>query len=710
MSLKTLEINEKYDSNEQNIVRDFYLPVLKECVKYDRISGFFTSSSLLISFRGFEQIVKNKGKIRMIVSPRLNKADVEVMNDFYTDIDGYLASKFEDELFKLENEKYDPKKLLGWLLSNDILEIKVALIKKNGKFCENNEINDAALFHQKIGILTDKYGNKLSFSGSINETAKAWNENNEEFKTFKSWENGQSIYCEGDVDKFERYWNGGVGNTEVIDFPEAYRNKLIRENEESYVIEFDYSSEEINDIFFEKKVEEIPLFFYQKEAMEKWIENDRKMIFEMATGTGKTRTAIACIQNNLNKFKRNLVIIATPEETLTRQWQNEIENLDIKFDRVTFASGTQKYESDLDKNIHKLNLGIIESLLVLTTHNTAGLDKFTSLIKMIKSEKVNTLFVGDEVHSLGSKIRKKALLDLYKDRIGLSATPSRWFDEDGTENLKIYFNNLSFEFGIDKALNTINPLTGKTFLCNYYYYFKMVYLNDDEIQEYISLSNKISKKYLRNKNNKEKEKDSILEEKRADIIKSAQNKIEELENLILEIKVENIEDTIIFTSPNLIDDVCKLLLKYKIKYSKFTKDQGKKISKEYGGISERQYIIEQFKEKNIKVLVAIKCLDEGIDIPTAKRAILLSSTTNPREYIQRIGRVIRQSDNKKYAEIYDFIVSIDEEYRDLTQYIKKVEKNEIKRSTYIIENAINNATALYCLSESVNGGIGQDEY
>ena len=136
----------------------------------------------------------------MIVSPRLNKDDVEVMNGFYTDIDDYLASKFEDELFKLENEKYDPKKLLGWLLSNDILEIKVALIKKNGKFCENNEINDAALFHQKIGILTDKYGNKLSFSGSINETAKAWNENNEEFKTFKSWENGQSVYCEGDVD------------------------------------------------------------------------------------------------------------------------------------------------------------------------------------------------------------------------------------------------------------------------------------------------------------------------------------------------------------------------------------------------------------------------------------------------------------------------------------------------------------------------------
>lgn len=708
MSLKTVEINEKYDSNEQNIVKDFYLPVLKECVNYDRISGFFTSSSLLISFRGFEQIVKNKGKIRMIVSPRLNKDDVEVMNGFYTDIDDYLASKFEDELFKLENEKYDPKKLLGWLLSNDILEIKVALIKKNGKFCENNEINDAALFHQKIGILTDKYGNKLSFSGSINETAKAWNENNEEFKTFKSWENGQSVYCEGDVDKFEKYWNGGVGNTEVIDFPEAYRNKLIRENEESYVIEFDYSSEEINDIFFEKKVEEIPLFFYQKEAMEKWIENDRKMIFEMATGTGKTRTAIACIQNNLNKFKRNLVVIATPEETLTRQWQREIETLEIKFDRVTFASGTQKYESNLEKNIHKLNLGVIDSLLVLTTHNTAGLDKFTNLIKLVKTEKSNTLFVGDEVHSLGSKIRKKALLDLYKDRIGLSATPSRWFDEDGTENLKRYFNNLSFEFGIDKALNTINPLTGKPFLCNYYYNFKMVYLNDDEIQEYISLSRKISKKYMRIKNKKEKERDSILEEKRANIIKSAQNKIKELENLIIEI--EDMEDTIIFTSPALIDDVCRLLRKYNIRYSKFTKEQGKKNSDEYGGISERQYIIEQFKEKNIKVLVAIKCLDEGIDIPTAKRAILLSSTTNPREYIQRIGRVIRQSENKRYAEIYDFIVSIDGEYPDLTWYIKKVEKNEIKRSKYIIENAINNATAFSSLSESVKGGISQYEY
>lgn len=708
MSLKTVEIVETYDSSIQDIVNEFYVPVLQESVNYNRIAGFFTSSSLLISFRGFEGIVKNGGKIRLIVSPRLSNEDISVIDNYKYDIEKYLEKSFDEELMQLNNDDVNTRELLAWLLANNYLEIKVAVILKSGRPCSENEINNSALFHQKVGILTDRYGNKLSFSGSINETINAWIENNEEFKTFKSWEESQVKYLNDDINKFDQYWSGEKGNTRVYPFPTALRDKLIKELPKSLNYSYKDITKIIKEKYYSKKDDKISLFFYQQEALDKWISCDRKMLFEMATGTGKTRTAIACVQNNLHNFKRNLIVISTPEETLSKQWVTEIEKLNVNFEKVIFASGTTPWRKEVEEAVLKLNIGALKNTLIVTTHDTVSSNDFIAYINLIKRNKVNTLFVGDEVHALGSGVRRKALIDMYQNRIGLSATPSRWFDEDGTKVLQDYFNNSSYEFGIDKALTTLNPLTSKTFLCPYEYYIKQVDLSDDELQEYVSLSNRISKDYFLHKNKDGKKDDHILEEKRANIIKSARNKITALRNLLFEIGLLNLKNTIIFTSPDLIDDVCDLLSELGIIHHKFTKDQGKKVKKEFGNISERQFIIEQFKQENIKVLVAIKCLDEGIDIPTADRAILLSSTTNPREYIQRIGRVIRQADNKKQAYIYDFVVSVDDMYGELDSIVSKIERNERKRSLYIIKNARNSAKALIELEKCLKGGL--DDY
>lgn len=228
MSLRTVDIVEKYDSGVQNIVDDFYMPVLKESISYDRIAGFFTSTSLLVSFRGLESLVKNNGKIRLIVSPKLSNNDIDVMNSYENDLEKYIEINFDQELQKMEKGEISPVEVLAWLLANNYLEMKIALVMNNDRFCTFEEVNESALFHQKIGILTDKYGNKLSFSGSINETAKAWLENNEEFKTFKSWVEGQENYCQGDVEKFNSYWNNEINNIKVISLPKALKERLIK--------------------------------------------------------------------------------------------------------------------------------------------------------------------------------------------------------------------------------------------------------------------------------------------------------------------------------------------------------------------------------------------------------------------------------------------------------------------------------------------------
>lgn len=233
-------------------------------------------------------------------------------------------------------------------------------------------------------------------------------------------------------------------------------------------------------------------------------------------------------------------------------------------------------------------------------------------------------------------------------------------------------------------------------------------LTDDEITRFKELSDKISKRNFIKKKNNEENDDHLLEEQRANIVKSAKNKIIRLKNLLLSIGTNQVKNTIIFCSPELIDDIGNLLKKLNIKYQTFTKDSGKKKSNMFQNKSERQFIIDQFKEENIQVLLAIKCLDEGIDIPTAERAILVSSTTNPREYIQRIGRVIRQSDNKKIAYIHDFIVTFDDEIDE--KIIDKVERNERNRSLYIAQYAINNASCLNDLNNIFKGGLKVDGY
>jgi superfamily II DNA or RNA helicase len=703
MSFRSLDIAINYESDASDLIDDFYIPVLTESVRYDRIAGFFTSSSLAISIRGLSHLIDHGGKVRIIASPKLTEDDVKAMSAAYKNPEILLGQKMIKEIDNINDVNIDYVRVLGWLISNGFLDIKIALIMKNNTICTSEEIEESGIFHQKVGIFEDNEGNVISYSGSINETLSGWVNNVEEFKTFKSWEQGQSQYCETDITKFNEYWNNQRQPIKVIDLPDAVKNHLIF-----------YGTNDIQDIkntlgknrFFNKVVKPVSLYSFQRDAFDAWLKNNKKLLFSMATGTGKTRTAIACMQKTLSDHKRNLIIISTPQSTLSSQWKSEIDKLGFTFDKTIEANSTKnKWRTELSEAISRLNIRTINNVVVYTTHDTADSNDFISKISGAKRNVFNILIIGDEVHELGSSVRRKALLDLYDERIGLSATPSRWFDDFGTKLLSEYFGSKSFEFGIGDALSTINPKTDRPFLTQYEYHPVICALTYEEQLSYFELSKTICRMY---NFIHEDEENAIYErklEERANITKNAENKINQFEDKIIEIGPENIKDTIVFVSPQQIKNVEEILSKYHIRYSPFTESQGTVPSNKFGGKSERQFLIEKFKTGFIKVLVAIKCLDEGIDIPTASSAFLLASTTNPREYIQRIGRVIRYSEGKEIAHIYDFIAHSKSMDPEINKIDEKINKKEFVRIQYIAKNALNNVNALNLVSQIMFGGM-----
>ena len=691
MTFRNLEIKRSYESDSEDLIETFYEPVLKCAVKYFRLAGFFSSSSLAVAARGMAQFIKNNGHFLLVCNPLLSKEDAETLSHSPET----LPQNIHIDLNNLKDElEKNHVKALEWMLANGMLEIKLAVVYgSDGKAVTSENIYQYGIFHQKVGILFDDYGNTISFSGSVNESATAWLKNDEEFKVFRSWDDTRD-FVDSDLKRFQSYWSNNKTKTRVFDIPAAIKEELIQ-----FSYDFDIEKLTVRKYLTTRSTKKqkeakntINLFSYQQDAVNKWIANDYRLLFEMATGTGKTRTAIACLAHLLSTGNKLAIIVSCPQNTLARQWGEEIHNLKVKVDSCIFADSTNsKWFTQLSTDSLRLENGSIDSLLILTTHVSASKSKFTELMKSL-SKTTDIVFVGDETHWLGAGKLKDALLPEYKYRIGLSATPSRWFDEFGSSLIVDYYGNSNFEFTIADALSTINPLTHKTFLVNYMYHLVDVKLNEDEGIEYQRLTHLLIRAYaVREKSEEKQERYQRLLMKRADIIKNAESKYDALDNLLDKLsETGSLHDIIIFVSPQQIDQVKCILAKKNIRSHELTERQGTTKRVEFGSISERQHILKCFKEGQYNALIAIKCLDEGIDIPTASTGILMASSTNPREYVQRIGRIIRQASGKKGATLYDLTVLGCDFLSDEEQKLdNKLRDKEAVRIREIAMNALN---------------------
>lgn len=661
MSFKDLKLGSTYNSSRNDLIKDFYIPVLSEAKSYDRVTGYFDSASLVLAAPGLKEFILNHGKMRLLCGTNLKDMDVEAVVNA-SEIAEYVSDNFLEDLDSLSDDLYQNNiKLLAWMVNNGCLEIKIGIVKDEDGY-------QGGILHEKTGILSDEEEDILLFSGSNNETRAGWQSkglgNIEKFKVFNSWEDSKFII--EDIKSFESDWNNSNKYLEVIDIPSAAKEGLVKRAPDSIgeVMELIVYENEKN----KKNKDARELREYQKEAISRWIENNHKGIFKMATGTGKTFTALNCIKEILDNNSQVLVVISCPYAHLVEQWAKDVKKtFDVTCYDI-YSSGNHNWKKDLSDLVFKMDLGIIKQAIILTTHRTYSGEYFLNQISELD---IPSLLVVDEMHHVVSKSYSRGLDDFYIYRLGLSATPEVQNNEEGTEYLFNYFDGIVYEFDLGAAITTPGE-DGKTYLAQYDYHPIKIELTDNELEDFFELTDKIKHLSIMNKD-KDNDYLKTLIIKRRNIIKNANSKFYELRKILH--KYDELDHLIIFCSPQQIIKVLDILDEEGIKAHKFTQEEGTRASKEFGGISQREYLVERFDEGYYKSLVAIKCLDEGVDIPSAEKVIIMSSSTNPGEYVQRRGRVLRRHKNKNKAEIYDMAVV---EY-DENGPIKEIVDNEIIR-------------------------------
>jgi superfamily II DNA or RNA helicase len=326
---------------------------------------------------------------------------------------------------------------------------------------------------------------------------------------------------------------------------------------------------------------------------------------------------------------------------------------------------------------------------VVAVQNTASSNKFTDLCELVAETVEQFLFVGDEAHGLGALAFQKALNPKAMFRLGLSATPDRYFDEVGTATLLVYFSGTCFEFDTKRALTWVDPLSGQTPLCPYEYHPIFVELSKDESEAYRKLSERISKL----QHSKDEEALSRLEKllfERAGVLKKAHQKLKSTATLLDALGPE-IKDCLIYCNDfEQLLSVAEILQNRGVTFQKITGEEGSSPERRFDMKSEREWILENFAKGESQVLLAIKCLDEGVDIPSARIGIILASSGNPREFIQRRGRLMRRFPGKTKANIYDFLVAPSSK-PDRPASLQELEifRRELKRTDEFSGDALN---------------------
>ncbi len=649
MSFKELDIKGEYRSKIDNVATDFYYPILKEAKTYDRAVGFFSSTSLMVIAQGLLPFINNGGMIRIIASPRLSDEDVKAIKEGYKKREKVIEGAILKELYEprdfAESERLS---LLANLIADRRLEIRLAMVGKYG------------MYHEKMGIFSDKDDNLVAFSGSMNETYTAMSINYESIDVFCSWKNEEErSRVAVKKNAFDLIWNKQDKNVEVLEFSqveeaiiEKYRKPI--QSYEEYNRDYFEESAKKEGGEYEREAsipEGIQLFEYQITAIEKWKEKGYVGIFDMATGTGKTFTGIGALCELYKECNGELAsIIVCPLKHLVEQWAEELKLFGIQ---PIVAYGINKYKDypiKLRKAIFEQNLGTRKFFCLLCTMDTFVSEKVQEQIKKIRTK---TLLLVDEAHNIGAKMYLKYLSQQYIYRLALSATFERHNDGEGTQRLYDYFGNKCIEYSLEQAIKEEK-------LTKYKYYPVFVNLTHDETEQYRQISKEISLNVMFDSfgNRTLNEKAKRLALKRARLVAGAKNK----EDVLVELMKDYAKEKHILVycgatkskgdaceeDVKQIDKITKrLAFELGMKVAQFTANENMK---------RRSTLIEEFSSgEELQALVAIKCLDEGVNVPAIKTAFILASTTNPKEYIQRRGRVLRKFPGKEYAEIYDFV-------------------------------------------------------
>lgn len=679
----------------------FFSECLCNATSFNLKLGFFSSSAINLLSDGFAEFLYNGGRMRMVINDILSPEDKEAVKN------GLSTSPFVPalDLNNLESikEALDERGIhffecLSWLIRQGRIGIKI-IAPKGG----------VGISHFKCGYFADATS-KVAFEGSCNFSRTALLENNESMSIFCDWDSiSDARRANSFADDFEHTFSGNDDTVRYLDANDlklrivgAFQSKEIRqllEDERSMISNQEKQS--LSDTVklslqrarnkVEKAIERerrknhvnidtvhphFPFASgprpYQKEAFNNWKANGQKGLFSMATGTGKTITALNCLLEIYNSRHYYKALILVPTITLVDQWKEECGK--FMFTHVVTVSNKNK---EWRKEI--ANLLLLEkadatqeqySYIIIATY--ASFSRENIFADLVSFPRKKLLLIADEAHNMGANSIKNKLKGIhYARRIGLSATPDRQFDDEGNAAIRQFFgaeSNYTFEFSMKEAIE-------KGFLCRYYYYPHLVRLTDSEMADYLEISKKLAKMFNYHSGKFTKNDDILtaLLLKRKRIVHKAANKLGVFREIINERfqKTGNLKYTLVYVPEGNVtdadnadnfdasssdDDYTSHLIDT---YTSVIRDVSPQttVMRFTSDTQDRKQILEQFAAGELEVLTSMKCLDEGVDVPRSELAVFCASTGNPRQFIQRRGRILRRHPDKHNAVIHDLVVA-----------------------------------------------------
>lgn len=672
--LKDCQFALSYSTGLENEPKEFFTEALIESKYFDLGLGFFSTSGIRCLAYGFALFIANGGKMRVVINHILSEKDKIAIKKGMTESISY----FEDDIIRdveklcetLSKEDEQFFKCFSYLISINRIEF-IATISSQG-----------GLGHDKYGVFTDSKGNKVAFAGSANFSQTAMELNGETILAFTSWHDKDRV---DDIEsKFIENWSGDNAHLTHIplDKVTSYIKDKFGEVKIQNLIEQEVNLREISEIDIDTKKPSKPLsqklldkIWYKElqprfpfpeerqiqiDAYRAWVENNKKGIFAMATGSGKTVTALNCLLKEYENNHFYKAIIVVPTRALALQWEDEVKN--FNFQEVVSTHTERDWKDILARYTTKSLLKQKKSIIVITTYATFIRKHIQDFVTRTKSIE-DFIFIADEAHNLGASGPMKHLPYNIKYRIGLSATPERVYDEGGSKKIYEFFDSeppkYTFRFTMKDAIYSDPPI-----LCHYIYTPLFISLTRDEMEQYRTKTEQL-RKFIDPETGKYSKEAEMLLMARKRIIHKAANKKKKVAELLDEQKSQNnLKYTFVFVPEGFEPDYAEID-EYNIdnedihiidEYSQMFRERRYPYHQYISGLDDAPSILDSFEKGDIDILLSMKCLDEGVDIPRAQNAIFISSTGNPRQFIQRRGRVLRKHKDKEKAYIWDLIV------------------------------------------------------
>lgn len=699
--------------------KEFFTEALVESKYFDLGLGFFSSSGIRSLSYGFAIFIANGGRMRVVINDILSPEDKAAIEKGQRNLVGQYEDRIITDIKKLSSvlSKEDDQffRCLSYLISIKRLEFVATLSTKGG------------LAHDKYGIFTDAKGNKVAFIGSANFSQSAFELNGETITVFNSGEDDKRISEYQSL--FNVSWEEDTAHLIHIpiervqaviceEFPALNSKELLKKGTELRTVNAGKStpfSERLCNKLEFKEME--PRFPFSEErqiqidAYDAWLKNDRKGIFAMATGSGKTVTALNCVLKQYHEYGYYKAIVVVPTQALAIQWEKEATA--FNFQNIISTHTEKDWKNVIFRYTTRSLLDQKKNIILVTTYATFNRKDIQAFLKSTKG--INSfIYIADEAHNLGSKSSLRKMPHCIDFRIGLSATPERIYDDIGSSKIYDFFNSqppkYTYRFTMKQAIDS-------DILCHYDYYPVFVTLTETEMEQYRIVTSQL-RKFIDAKTGKYKPEAETLLLKRKRIIHKAENKKTAILNLLEDLKEKkSLNYTFVFVpegyEPDYSEadsfDIDKEDIHLINEYAQMFKDQKYSYHKYISGLDDAPGILDSFAKGDIQILLSMKCLDEGVDVPRAENAIFCSSTGNPRQFVQRRGRVLRKHKDKEKATIWDLIV-LPPNVEDGSSLEKGLFTGEVKRILNFATLADNKIEVLYSSVKDVCENLGIDMF